>query len=266
MTIDADAIADLLERLRARRPLVHSITSPVVMNFTANALLAVGASPVMARAEEEMDEVVARADALVVNLGTLEPVVLQAMRRATRAADARRLPWILDPVGAGFTRHRGEAALALLAQDPAAIRGNASEIRALVQPGSGSGKGVDTGDTVDAAADAAQALTRIQRCVVAITGPVDLVTDGRRTLRIANGSQLMARVTGMGCAASALVGAALAIDTDRLLAVTAALTWLGVAGEIATARSAGPGSLQFNLLDALHALDRASLRKHARIS
>lgn len=266
MTIDADAIADVLERVRARRPLVHSITNPVVMNFTANVLLAVGASPVMARAEEEMDDVVARADALVINLGTLEPAVLRAMNKATRAADARRLPWILDPVGAGFTRYRSEAALALLAQDPAAIRGNASEIRALVQPGSGAGKGVDSGDAVEDAADAAQALTRIQRSVIAITGPVDHVTDGRRTLRLANGTPLMARVTGMGCAASALVGASLAVEANRLLAVTAALSWLGVAGEIAAARSAGPGSLQFNLLDALHALDRQQLRDFARIS
>lgn len=261
-----EALADLLETLRARRPLIHYVTSPVVMNVTANALLAIGASPVMARAEEEMDEVVARADALVVNLGTLDAPVLQAIRRATRAAAARGLPWTLDPVGAGFTRYRGDAARSLLTPDPAAIRGNASEIRALVQPGSGPGKGVDSSDTVEDAADAALALTRVQRCVVAITGPVDLVTDGRRTLRLANGAPVMARVTGMGCAASALVGAALAVAPDRLLAVAAALTWLGVAGEIAAAKSAGPGSFQFNLLDALHALDRAALRELARIS
>jgi hydroxyethylthiazole kinase len=266
MTGPVDDAADLLEALRARRPLVHYVTSPVVMNFTANALLAAGASPVMARAEEEMDEVVARADALVVNLGTLDPPVLQAIRRATRAAAARRLPWTLDPVGAGFTGFRAEAARSLLPNGPAAIRGNASEIRALARPGTSAGKGVDSTDSVAEAEDAARALTRIQRCVVAITGEVDLVTDGQRAIRIANGDPMMARVTGMGCAASALVGAALALGGDRMTAVAAAIVWLGVAGEIAATRSDGPGSFQFHLLDALHGLDGTTLRARARIS
>lgn len=266
MSDTIDDVADLLDGLRARRPLVHYVTSPVVMNFTANALLAIGASPVMARAEEEMDEVVSRADALVVNLGTLDAPVLQAIRRATRAAAARGLPWTLDPVGAGFTAFRGEAARGLLTNGPAAIRGNASEIRALAKPGSATGKGVDAADAVEEAWDAARALTRVQRCVVAITGPVDVVTDGQRSIRVGNGDAMMARVTGMGCAASALVGAALALGGDRTTAVTAAIVWLGVAGEIAAARSDGPGSFQFNLLDALHALDRGALRARARIS
>lgn len=266
MTDMVDEIADLLDALRARRPLVHYVTSPVVMNFTANALLAVGASPVMARAEEEMDEVVARADALVVNLGTLDAPVLQAIRRATRAAAARGLPWTLDPVGAGFTGFRADAARSLLPNGPTAIRGNASEIRALGRPGTSTGKGVDAADSVAEAEDAARALTRIQRCVIAITGEVDLVTDGQRAIRVANGDAMMARVTGMGCAASALVGAALALGGDRMTAVTAAIVWLGVAGEIAATRSDGPGSFQFNLLDALHALDGQTLRARARIS
>lgn len=257
--------AALLARVRERGPLVHNVTNYVVMNSTANALLAAGASPAMVHAVEEVEDFAALSAALVVNIGTLSPRWVEAMRLAAARARAGGIPWVLDPVGAGATPWRTTVAAELAALRPAVIRGNASEVMVLAGQAGAAGKGVDSAhDTGDAVAPA-RALARATGAVVAMTGVVDYVTDGTRTIAIANGHPLMARVTGLGCTASALVGAFLAVHDDALEASVAALAVLGVAGELAAGWSPGPGSLQLHLLDALHTLDAATLTARARV-
>lgn len=263
--IDPAPLVEALARVRASAPLVHNITNYVVMNSTANALLAAGASPAMVHAVEEVEEFVDLAGALVVNIGTLSDRWVEAMHRAAARARERGTPWVLDPVGAGATRYRTAAGAALLAHAPAVVRGNASEILALAGVDGAAGKGVDSAhDASDALAPARRLAARIGG-IVAVTGATDYVTDGARTIAIANGHPLMARVTGLGCTASALVAAFLAGADDALGATTAALAVLGVAGEVAAARAEGPGTLQLHLLDALHTMDGTTLAAHARV-
>lgn len=255
----------VLAAVRARSPLVHNITNYVVMNNTANALLALGASPAMVHATEEVEEFVALSQALVVNLGTLSTPWIRAMDKAVVAANARGIPWVLDPVGAGATALRTDTAADLARLRPACIRGNASEILVLAGATGEKTKGVDsTRSSADALAPARQ-LALATGAVVAVTGPVDYVTDGTRTIALANGHPLMAKVTGLGCTATALVGAALAVEPDRLVAVAAGLSFLALAGEIAAERSPGPGSLQLQLLDALHLLDAATITQRLKL-
>ncbi len=255
-----------LDRLRAAAPLVHNITNYVVMNSTANALLAVGASPAMVHAVEEVQEFVAISRALVVNIGTLSPRWVEAMRLAAARAVAGGIPWVLDPVGAGATSFRTEAAAALASMHPTVVRGNASEIMVLAGAVGAAGKGVDSAHSTADALAPARALAARTGSLVAMTGVVDYVTDGARTVSIANGHPMMARVTGLGCTATALVGAFLAAHDDRFAAAVSALAVLGVAGELAAERSPGPGSLQVHLLDALYRMDRETLKQRARIA
>ena len=255
----------ILAELRRRSPLVHAITNCVSAPFTANALLALGAAPVMAHAPEEVEEMVEHADALVVNLGTPTAAALEAMRLALRRANARGIPVVLDPVGAGATGFRTRAALSLIAAGPPrAIRGNPSEILALA--GGRGGRGVDARNGVEEASPVARALAAGGVAAVAVTGAVDLVTDGRREIRVANGHPLLARVTGTGCAATALVAAFLAVEADALSAAAAALACLGIAGEQAAEGASGPGTFAARLLDALHALSPGQLAAAARLT
>jgi hydroxyethylthiazole kinase len=258
------AAADALARLRDAAPLVHNITNYVAMDVSANALLAVGASPAMVHAEEEVAEFAGIASALVVNIGTLSPAWVTAMHRAAEVAAAGGKPWVLDPVGAGATRYRTTVAAELARRRPTVIRGNASEILALAAAAGGDAaavgtKGVDSVHGSDQAIDAARGLAREIGCVVAVTGPVDYVTDGTRTLGVHNGDPLMTRVTALGCAATGVVGAFLAVHPDPLAATAYALGVFGLAGEIAARDASGPGTLRWRLLDALHTLDRDAL-------
>jgi hydroxyethylthiazole kinase len=264
--IDAARIAAVLAAVRSERPLVHNITNYVVMNSTANALLAIGASPAMVHAPEEVAEFVGISGALVVNIGTLSIPWIASMELAVEAAGARGVPWVLDPVGVGATRLRNETAADLAARKPAAIRANASEVMALAGLASAGTRGVDSTQGSDAALEVARRLARDTGAIVAVTGAVDHVTDGERVVSIANGHPMMSRVTGLGCTATALVGAALAAEPDRLVACAAGLAFLGVAGELAAERSPGPGSLQLHLLDALYALDAAALQRRLRLA
>ena len=258
-------LAGALARVRTEAPLVHNITNYVVMNTTANALLAVGASPAMVHALEEAEEFVALAGALVVNVGTLSAPWVGAMHRAAAGARARGTPWVLDPVGVGATTFRTSTCTALLAHRPAVVRANASEVLALAGAAAVAGKGVDSAHDVGDAVEPARRLARRTGAVVAVTGAVDHVTDGTRTIAVANGHPLMTRVTGLGCTASALVGAFVAVGTDPLVATVAALAVLGVAGEVAAERAEGPGTLQLHLLDALHSMDERTLAARARV-
>lgn len=255
-----------LKAVREKGPLVHNITNYVVMNSTANALLAAGASPAMVHAVEEVEEFTSISSALVVNIGTLSAPWVQAMHLAARQAADSSIPWVLDPVGVGATRFRTETAASLMAHRPTVVRGNASEIMVVAGAVGSAGKGVDSTQDSHSAVDPARALALESGSIVAMTGAVDYVTDGARTVAIRNGDPMMGRVTGLGCTASALVGAFLAAGDDAFNATVAALATLGVAGELAAAVSPGPGSLQLHILDLLHTMDEDVLDGRASVS
>jgi hydroxyethylthiazole kinase len=257
-----DIVADELARLRAGNPLVHVLTNEVVQEITANVLLAAGASPAMIVAAEEVEAFAAISGALLVNVGTLYPARLAAMRQAVAAATPAGVPWTLDPVAVGVLDYRTRACRDLLACRPAAIRGNASEILALAGF-AGVGRGVDSTAGSDAALDAAGQLARATGAVVAVTGATDFITDGRSTWATPWGHPLMTRVVGTGCALSALVAAFTARAPNRLDAVAAACAVAGLCGERAAAISRGPGSFKAEFLDALYLLSPEKLREQA---
>jgi hydroxyethylthiazole kinase len=245
--------ADVLARIRARRPRVHCITNAVAQNFTANLLLAAGAIPSMTIAADEIAEFTARADALLVNLGTLDAERRAAIDVAVATA-GERVPWVLDPVFVDRSAPRAAFATALVARHPRALRLNGAEFFALAGA-------APSQDPINAA------LTRFAKdhaTVVGLTGDRDVVADGARIATIANGDALMAKVTAMGCAASALVGACLAVEPDPWHATAAGLILIGVAGEVAAARAHGPGTFAAGILDALHDLDETTIVARAR--
>lgn len=264
-TTRAQSIWTDLARIRSEGPLVHNITNYVVMNTTANALLALGASPVMAHALEEVEEMAGLAGSLVINIGTLSTPWIEAMLKAGRAARTRKIPIVLDPAGCGATQFRMAAAWQLIREiAPVVIRGNASEIQALAGMAGGP-KGVDSLHDPSDAIPAARVLSRRIGAVVSVSGPVDAIVDAHRTIRIANGHPLMARVTGMGCTASALTGAFLAVNPRSLDAAAHAMAVTGIAGEIASQRAAGPGSFQVEFLDAVFALRESDLKQRLQL-
>ena len=256
-----------LAAIRERKPLVHQITNYVVMNETANATLALGALPVMAHAREEVEEMAALAGALVLNIGTLSPPWVEAMLAAGRAANSAGVPVVLDPVGAGATSYRTETARRLLEEvDVAVVRGNAAEIATLAGR-EAEIRGVESIGANDSAAALARAAAQELGTVVAVTGAVDQVSDGERTLGVANGDPLLARITGSGCIATAITGSFLAVRPDAPLAAAAeALVALGVAGEDAAREAKGPGSFHAALYDALDGLDPQTLDERARLT
>lgn len=248
----AEACVALTRRVSERAPRVHAITNFAAQVFTANLLLATGAIPSLTYAEDEVEAFTTRADALLVNLGTLDRDRRAGIARAVPAAKAAGRPFVLDPVFVDRSPPRLAAARARLADGPAILRCNASEFEALAD--------------APATEENVAARARAWGCVVALTGPVDVVTDGARLARIANGHPLMARVTAMGCAGTALIAAFAALTDDPFEAAAAALLRLGIAGEIAGATAQGPGTFQPACLDALHAADEAAIRSLARIS
>ena len=237
---------------RHASPLVHCMTNAVVQTFTANVLLALGASPAMVIDAEEAPQFAAVADALLINVGTLTQERAGAMRAAIESVNASGKPWVLDPVAVGALTMRTAFCHQLLALQPAAIRGNASEIMALAGM-SGGGRGVDTTDTAATALPAAGALARQVSTIVAVTGEVDYVTDGRRTVAIEGGDILMTRVVGTGCALSAVVAAGCALPGDRLDNIAGVCGLMKKAGKRAVDKSEGPGSFVAAFIDALHA-------------
>lgn len=264
-TIQQQAAANLT-KLRETRPLIHNITNFVVMNFTANILLAAGASPVMAHAENEVEEMVGFARALVLNIGTLTDDWVDAMVKAGKKATSLGVPIILDPVGAGATALRTNAAKRILAETRVSlVRGNASEILALAG-GKANTKGVDAADSVEQATEQAIRLARELGVPAAITGPQDLITDGTRVIRVNNGHPLMSCITGTGCGATAIIGAFSGVDPDPVSAAATALSYYGLAGERAAVDASGPGSFMIRFLDALYNLTPEELERDARIS
>lgn len=258
--------AEALDRLQRTRPLVHHVTNFVVMNDTANVTLHVGASPVMAHAREEVEEMASVADAVVLNLGTLEPDWIEAMVLAGRKATERGIPVVLDPVGAGATSFRTRASQRLLEETrPAVVRGNPGEIGTLAGAG-GDVKGVDSLGGPENLAEVAQEAAARWGCVVAITGKRDRVADAERLLAVDNGHVWLTTLTGTGCMVTAITGAFAAVEPDRLVATVAALACFGVAAESAAERAAGPGSFKSELFDALFNLTPERLAENLRLA
>lgn len=245
-------LANDLALIREKSPLVHNITNYVVMNNTANALLAIGASPVMAHATNEVADMVNIASSLVINMGTLSAPWVEAMVVAGQAAHQKGIPVIFDPVGVGATPYRTEVAMQIVEKcKPTIIRGNASEIMCLANENATT-KGVDSTNTSASALEAAKKLAIATNSVVAISGDIDYITDGKTVYTVSNGSPLMPKVTGMGCTATAIVGAFAAVNSNALLAATNAMTIMGVVGEMAAIKSAGPASMQVAFIDGLY--------------
>lgn len=259
-------IARLLRAVREKRPLVHCVTNAVTVNDCANALLAVGASPVMADDSGEAAEIAALANAVVLNIGTLNAATIPSMFLAGKSAASLGRPVVLDPVGAGASRLRTETALRLVGEISfAVIRGNASEIKTLCA-GSGTTRGVDADERdasgLEALSAMAGGLARKTGAVVAVTGPTDVLSDGQRFAAVRNGHPLMSRITGSGCMLSAVIGGFCGASPERRFeAVAAALCSLGLAGERAAQRAEGLGTASFRtaLIDSLSLMDDATL-------
>jgi hydroxyethylthiazole kinase len=241
-----------LSRLRAEPCRVHAITNTAAQVFTANLLLAAGATPSLTVSAEEISAFASAADALLINLGTLDSERRAAIPAAIATARGRGKPWILDPVFVNVSPLRLDMAWQCVAAAPAVVRCNAAEFAALAG--------------TEAQPESIKAFARDHRVVVALTGAVDFVTDGNRSVTIHNGHLLMTRITAMGCAATALIAAFAAQRADTLEAAAGALLAVGIAGEIAAEQSQGPGTFQAAFLDALYALDSATIAARARIS
>ncbi|MFT3715927.1 MAG: hydroxyethylthiazole kinase [Gordonia sp. (in: high G+C Gram-positive bacteria)] len=254
----------MLTRLRESTPLVQCLTNEVTTGFVANVLLAIGGSPAMCDVPGEAGPFAGVAGGVLINLGTPGAEQRDGMLEAAAAARDAGTPWVLDPVAVGSLPIRTALAAQLLELRPAVIRGNASEIRALGGLGEGA-RGVDAVDTVDAAQQAAVALARSSGAVVAVSGAIDLITDGDAVIRVANGDPLFTKVTGAGCALGAVVAAFASLGPDRLATTVAAVTSYTVAGEIAAEQARGPGSFAVAFLDALHGLDAETVAGRGRI-
>lgn len=266
MSQSAQSIWQDVTQVRIQAPLIHNITNFVVMNNTANALLAIGASPAMVHAPEEVEEFVAISSALVVNIGTLDATFVEGMKRAMRQAKSLEKPIVFDPVGVGATSYRNQVSEDLLTlATPDIIRGNASEIMALAGLNAQT-KGVDSLYGSDVALAAAKRLSSVWGSVVVISGAIDYVVFGEQIASIANGHPLMAKVTGMGCTATALTGAFAAVNPDYFQAAVHAMAVMGIAGEMAAERNLAPGSLQVNFLDALYQLTEQEIEARLKLS
>lgn len=261
-TVDATQVADALQALRERAPLVQCLTNTVVQQWTANVLLAAGASPAMVDNPHEAPEFAAVADGVLVNLGTPHDDTAEAMEAAVSSAVANDRPWVLDPVAVGGLGWRTRIARDLLIRNPTVIRGNASEIAAL--SGGEGGRGTDSTMDPEGVLDAAAALARSTGAVIAISGPVDVLTDGERTVRLGHGHPWLTRVTGAGCSLGALVAAYTAVSTP-LIAAAAATAHLTLAAEAAAQSAHGPGTFAVQLLDQLELMQPADLGKRVQL-
>lgn len=263
--IDISSLVRDLNLIRERSPLIHNITNYVVMNNTANALLSIGASPVMAHAVDEVVEMVNISSALVINIGTLDAEWVKAMLIAGKAAQVKKIPIIFDPVGAGATSYRTRVCRQILEEcKPSIIRGNASEIMALVNSNVKT-KGVDSTSSSDSALDSAKIVADETGAVVVISGQTDYITNGQITEMVSNGNTLMSWVTGMGCTATSIVAAFAAVNPNMLEAATHGMAVMGISGELAAAKSQGNGSMQVHFLDELFNLNENTLRNKLKL-
>ena len=262
--LSANQIWNDVTEIRNSSPLVHNITNYVVMNTTANALLSIGASPVMAHAVEEVEDMTSIAGALVINIGTLSQSWIDAMSLAMKKAKQKEIPIVFDPVGAGATKYRTNTCKNLLDETPPSIiRGNASEIMSLLDANIAT-KGVDSSHSADSAIEAAKELAKTYDCIVSVSGEVDLITDGEQIISVNNGHAMMPKVTGLGCTATAITGAFVAVNKSLLNAVANAMAVMGICGEISVKKSDGPGTLQLNILDAFYNLNEEQIKEYLK--
>ncbi|MCK5063924.1 MAG: hydroxyethylthiazole kinase [Candidatus Fermentibacteraceae bacterium] len=253
-----------LAAIRKRHPMVHHITNSVVMNFTANVTLCMGAAPVMAPCIDESPEMVQFAGALLLNIGTLNPTLIDSMITAGKKANELSIPIVLDPVGAGATKLRTDSANRIISElEISIVRGNAGEILALAGE-YGKVRGVDSTDTIDDRVEMISSLAFETGWVIAVTGSTDFVTDGTRMIEINNGNPIMGRVTGTGCAATTAAACYAAVLEDRFEAAAGALISFGIAGECAAEKCKGPGTFVPELLDALACLDEETITRMTR--
>lgn len=261
-----DSVVAVLERVRQARPLIQIITNAVTMGDVAHATLAIGARPVMAQAAEEVAEIVASASALVLNLGTPSHERIEAMVVAGRVANGANIPVIFDPLGVGASVFRVEATSQILrAVHPSVIRGNAGEIAALAGI-AGQVSGVDAKETQYDRTAVARRVAESQHAVVVISGAVDYISDGSRVLTVANGTPDLQRVSGAGDMLDVLIGVALAVESDPLVAAASGSVWMGIAAELAADGVKGIGSFRVALFDALDKLDKSAILARARIT
>ena len=264
MKLTALTIWSSVAEIRRKSPVVHNITNYVVMNNTANALLALGASPVMAHAEEEVKDMVTISGALVINIGTLSANWIRSMFLAAYKARECNIPIILDPVGVGATAYRTSTARELVrAVPPSVIRGNASEIMALLEEDVQT-KGVDSTEASHSALDSARSLNRIYGSVVCVSGETDYIVSGEDIIKIMNGHPMMTKVTGMGCIATALCGAFAAVNHVFFESTAQAMAVMGIVGEMAAEKSHGPGSLQVAFNDLLYRLTEQDISRYLK--
>jgi hydroxyethylthiazole kinase len=273
--LDLNLVAHIAGRLRAEvaqaRPLVQNITNYVSMDIAANALLAVGASPAMIHAPEEIPQFTPMVDALVINVGTLSRDMAESMELAATTAHMHGKPWLLDPVAAGLLTFRDDVIQRLIRHRPAIIRGNASEIMAVARAAgltqdAAAPRGVDSAHSAGDAAALAQKLARHLFCTVVATGDIDVVTDGEHVLRVANGSPIMPRITALGCSMSSVMGAYLAVAPTPFDAAIGATALYGVAGDMAAAQASGPGSFRVAFMDALAAITPDDIASGLKVS
>lgn len=258
--------ASILNEIRNNSPLVHNITNYVVMNNTANALLSVGASPVMAHSLDEVEDIISISSSLVINMGTLSELWVDSMIKAGKKANQLKKPIVFDPVGVGASSYRTEIAKEIIEKtSPSVIRGNASEIMVLAQLSSVT-KGVDsTAKTVEALNGAIQLSKELNNTVV-VSGETDYIVTRNKVSSINNGREIMSKVTGMGCTATSLIGASVAVEDDVHEAAVFSMALMGVAGEIAESKSNGPGSFQISFLDTLSSISSKIISDNARIN
>ena len=263
--IKTNQITEALQKLRKKSPLVHNITNYVVMNNTANALLSVGASPVMAHAINEVEDMVGIASSLVINMGTLSEKWVDAMILAGKKADERAIPVVFDPVGVGATPYRTQVAQQIIEEcKPNVIQGNASEIMALSNSNIKT-KGVDSTVSSNAALDSAKLLAKSTNTVVVVSGETDYITNRELVVSINNGNTIMAKVTGMGCTATAIIGAFIGAEEDLFIATVSAMAIMGIAGEMASKVSEGPGSMQMNFIDQLYKISKIDIEQRLKM-
>lgn len=261
----ADKVYQDIQAIRQHAPLIHNITNFVVMQYTANTLLALGASPIMAHSKDEIEDIVKISNALVINIGTLDQAWIASMQYAMETAKLKGIPIILDPVGAGASQFRSESVNKLIqAGTPTIIRGNASEIMSIFSS-MYTTKGVDSLHKSEYAIDAAKSIAYKNNCTVVVSGQTDICIKHDHQINIHNGHPIMAKVTGMGCTASALIGAFAAVNKDHFLASIHAMLVMGIVGEIAALKSNGPGSFLIHFCDVLYNIDKKIIEENMHV-
>ena len=254
-----------LDLVREKSPLVHNITNYVVMNNTANALLSIGASPVMAHAIEEVEDIVSISSSLVINMGTLSDKWIESMILSGKKAKSMGKPVVFDPVGVGASSYRTKIAEKIINQVmPDVIRGNASEIMVLAQLSTIS-KGVDSTSETSEAIQGAKILSKKLNCTIVISGATDCIITGNKVNSINNGSPIMSKVTGMGCTSTSIIGACIAVEKNIHKAAVSAMAIMGVVGEKTEKLSKGPGTFQANFLDVLNSIKSEDIKSKTNL-